>query len=92
MLANEAMCNSFKHAFPGRDGRIWMRLRRLKPGRLRLEIADDGVGWRTGAGGRVSHGLDLMRLLAKQLHGELELGDRVGGGALVAVEMPEAIE
>jgi PAS domain S-box-containing protein len=92
MLANEALSNSYKHAFPGHSGRVWVRLRRLKPGSLRLEIADDGVGWPTGEAGRVSHGLDLMRLLAKQLHGELELGDRVGGGSLVAVEMPEAIE
>jgi len=92
MLVNEATCNSHKHAFPGGCGRIWVGLRRLKPGRLRLEIADDGVGWRTAAEGRVSHGLDLVRLLAKQLHGDLELGDRAGGGVLVAVEMPEAIE
>jgi PAS domain S-box-containing protein len=92
MLANEAMSNSYKHAFPGRRGRIWVSLRPLKPGRLRLEIADDGLGWRTGEAGRVSHGLDLMRLLAKQLRGELELGNRPGGGALVAVEMPEAVE
>jgi PAS domain S-box-containing protein len=92
MLANEAMSNSYKHAFPGRGGRIWVSLQRLKPGRLRLEIADDGVGWRAGAEGRVSHGLDLMRLLASQLHGELELGERPGGGALVAAEMPEMVE
>jgi two-component sensor histidine kinase len=92
MLVNEAMCNSHKHAFPGRGGRIWVGLRRLKPGRLRLEIADDGVGWRTAVEGRVSHGLELVRLLAKQLHGDLELADRPGGGALVAVEMPEAVQ
>jgi PAS domain S-box-containing protein len=92
MLANEAMSNSYKHAFAGRGGRIWLSLRRLRPGRLRLEIADDGGGWRTGEAGRVSHGLDLMRLLAGQLHGELELGERPGGGVLVAVEISEAVD
>lgn len=91
MLANEAMSNSYKHAFPGRGGRIWVSLRRLEPGRLSLEIADDGVGWRPGEPGRVTHGLDLMRMLAEQMHGELELGDRPGGGVLVAVDMPEAV-
>jgi PAS domain S-box-containing protein len=92
MLVNEAMCNSHKHAFPSGGGRIRVGLRRLKPGRLRLEIADNGVGLRTAAEGRVSHGLDLVRLLAKQLHGELELGDQAAGGVIVSVEMPESAE
>lgn len=92
MLANEAICNSCKHAFPGLHGRIWVSLRRLEPGRLRLEIADDGVGWRPGQADRVSHGLELMRLLARQLNGDLELGERLGGGVIVAAEMPETVE
>jgi hypothetical protein len=29
-------------------------------------------------------------MFAKQLHGELELGDRPQGGAVVAAELPEA--
>jgi PAS domain S-box-containing protein len=90
MLVNEAVCNSYKHAFDGQSGRIQVSLRRLEPGRLRLEVADDGRGWRPAKPGHGSHGLELMRTFAEQLHGELELGDRPQGGALVAAELPEA--
>jgi len=62
-------------------------LRRLEPGRLRLEIGDDGPGWGPRDAGQMSHVLELMRLLARQLHGTLELGGRPGGGAMVATEL-----
>jgi PAS domain S-box-containing protein len=91
MLLNEATCNSFKHAFPGRRGHIRATLRRVQPGRLRLEVADDGVGWKPGGAGRTSSGLALMGLFARQLHSELELGDAPEGGVLVAVELPESM-
>ncbi len=92
MLVNEAVCNSCKHAFGTHPGRIQVDLRRLENGRLRLEIADDGKGWGPMEPGHRSHGLTLMRMFAKQLHGELELSDRPQGGALVAAELPEAAE
>lgn len=92
MLVNEAVCNSCKHAFPDhRGGRILASLRREKPGRLRLEIVDDGVGWGDVQPDQPSRGLELMRLFARQLHAELELGPSLKGGALVATEVPEAV-
>jgi two-component sensor histidine kinase len=91
MLLNEAVCNSCKHAFPDRDGRITVELRRDTPGRLTLEIADDGVGRRERPPSeRVSHGLNLMQLHARQLNGEFAIGDRPGGGTTVCLDMPEA--
>jgi PAS domain S-box-containing protein len=93
MLANEAVCNSQKHAFHGRGGgHVWVSLSRLEPGRLRLEVADDGTGWGAVDPNQPSHGLDLLRLFARELRSELELGDSPSGGALVAVEFPEAVE
>jgi two-component sensor histidine kinase len=90
MLVNEAVCNCHKHAFPERHGHIHVSLSRPGPGRLRVEVADDGVGWGATNPCEPSHGLDLMRMFAEQMHGELELrADRLGG-ALVAAEMPEA--
>lgn len=91
MLVNEAVSNSYKHAFPDHLGRIWATLRLSEPGRLRLEVADDGIGWKPRDTARKSHGLELMKLFAQQLHGSLQLSDRPGGGALVAAELPEAI-
>jgi PAS domain S-box-containing protein len=89
MLVNEAVCNSRKHAFTANGGHIHVLLRRTKLGRLRLEVADDGVGWGAVDPSEAHHGLDLMRFFAKQLHCELELSDRPQGGAMVAVELPE---
>jgi two-component sensor histidine kinase len=89
MLVNEAVCNSRKHAFADNGGHIHVLLRRTKPGRLRLEVADDGVGWGAVDPSEAHHGLDLMRSFARQLHCELELSDRPQGGAMVAVELPE---
>jgi PAS domain S-box-containing protein len=91
MLLNEAVCNSVKHAFPDRSGRVEVEFVREAPGRLGLSVADDGVGGVVlQHAGRVSHGIGLMRLLAQQLKGGLEIGERPGGGALVRLGMPEA--
>ena len=90
MLVNEAVSNSTKHAFDGPGGRIQVSLRRLEPGRLRLEVADNGRGWGPVDPSQPSHGLDLMRLFAKQLGCELELGAGPNGGVLAAAEIPEA--
>jgi PAS domain S-box-containing protein len=89
LLVNEAVCNCRKHAFAAKGGHIHVLLRRTKPGRLRLEVADDGVGWGAVDPSETHHGLDLMRLFAEQLHCELELSNRPQGGAMVAVELPE---
>jgi PAS domain S-box-containing protein len=92
MLANEAVCNSHKHAFPAHHGRIQVSMSRPKPGRLRLEVGDDGVGWSAVDLSQTQHGLDLMRLFAKQARAEFELGVHRLGGALVTAEMPEAVD
>jgi PAS domain S-box-containing protein len=89
MLVNEAVCNSRKHAFPTNGGHIQVSLRRMQPGRLRLEVADDGVGWGAIDPSEPYHGLDLMRLFAKQLHSDLELIANRPGGAVIAAEISE---
>jgi PAS domain S-box-containing protein len=92
MLVNEAVCNSYKHAFKSHGGCIEVSLRRTEPGRLRLEVVDNGKGWGPSEPSHKSRGMDLMRTFAKQLHGELELSNRPEGGAVVAVELSEATE
>jgi two-component sensor histidine kinase len=90
MLVNEAVNNSYKHAFPGRSGRIEATLRSGPSGRLELRIADNGVGFahhpRPG-----SQGLQLMRLLARQLGGEIDASNRPEGGAQVTVDLPASL-
>jgi two-component sensor histidine kinase len=90
MLLSEAVRNSRKHAFPHHGGHIHVALRRVEPGQLHLEVADDGVGWGSVDPSEASHGLDLMRMFAKQLHGDLDLSVHRLGGTLVKAEIPVA--
>jgi two-component sensor histidine kinase len=74
LIVNELVTDSIKHAFPGgRAGRIGVRLE-CALGRLRLTIADDGIGLppdRDPASKPKGFGLNLVELLAKQLGGEI---------------------
>lgn len=90
MLVNEAVNNSHKHAFPGREGRIEVVLRPSSAGRLELTIADDGVGY-AGPERPGAQGVKLMRLLARQLGGEMETSNRAEGGAQVMVDLPASL-
>ena len=74
LLINELISNSLKYAFPhGRSGEIFVGVR-APDDRVRLTVADDGVGLPAGfdlAGAR-SLGLRLVRTLAQQLDATLE--------------------
>lgn len=76
LIANEALTNALKYAFPNEQpGRIDVTFRHTARNVLRMSIKDDGVGLsverRTG-----SLGLTLVRLLAEQ----------IGGGAVIDSE------
>lgn len=76
LVLNEIMSNAIKHAFPGgREGTIHLTLRRHAGGACLVSVADDGVGIPPGldlvAPG--SLGLRLIRTLARQLDGEVEV-------------------
>lgn len=82
----EALTNIFKYAFPpGRGGTISIALAPIDGGKLRLEIADDGVGFeesspRTGIGTR------LIRTFGQQIGGVSSLETAPGQGTRIAVE------
>lgn len=98
MLMNEAVRNSSEHLAHGRGGRVKVSLRRLDSGRLRLEAAETGAELGSSApgaseagtteAGPASRQLELMRMFAKQLRGELELSERAPGAAVIAAEFP----
>jgi PAS domain S-box-containing protein len=87
MLVNEAVNNSYKHAFPDGGGRIAVSLRPSAPDRLELAITDNGVGW-AGPVREGSQGLQLMRLLARRMGGEMMTSKGAGPGASVVVDLP----
>ncbi|MDB5429870.1 MAG: signal transduction histidine kinase [Caulobacter sp.] len=74
LLTSEALTNAIKYAHPaGVRGRATVACGRQEDGRLRLTIADDGVGLPDGFDPAVDGGLGfrVMRSLARQVRGEL---------------------
>lgn len=69
LFINEAVTNSIRHAFPHGEGMVEVRL--TSNDILHLTVADDGRGIGEPPEGTV--GLSLMRALADQLDGELEI-------------------
>ena len=81
-IAQEAVANVDRHAHAST---LWLTLRRHGCS-LRLVVEDDGVG---GAAPRPGHlGLESMRQRARQLGGDLTVGERPGGGTCVVLVTP----
>ncbi len=81
LLISEVVSNSLKHAFPqGRSGEVSVLLRRQSDTAISLVLSDDGIGlpreldWTTSR----SLGLRLVRALAQQLRGTLEIRSEGG--------------
>ncbi|HYH38860.1 MAG TPA: histidine kinase dimerization/phosphoacceptor domain -containing protein [Azospirillum sp.] len=86
LIANEAVINALKYAFPnGQSGRIDVSFRHTSRSVLRMIVRDDGVGMpaerRTG-----SLGLTLVQSLAEQIGGGAVIGSE--GGTSVTVSIP----
>jgi two-component sensor histidine kinase len=81
LLISEVVSNSLKHAFPqGRGGAVSVFLRQQSDATISLILSDDGIGlpreldWTTTR----SLGLRLVRALAQQLRGALEIRSQGG--------------
>jgi two-component sensor histidine kinase len=81
LLISEVVSNSLKHAFPqGRGGEVSVFLRQHSDKTISLILSDDGIGmpreldWTTTR----SLGLRLVRALAQQLRGTLEIRSEGG--------------
>ena len=88
MVVAELIANSYRHAFPDRDGAISVALRHV-PGsaEARMMVSDDGVGLPQAAGG-TRHGLGLVRRLLQQAGGSVQA--RPGAGAAWLLRFPVA--
>ena len=79
LIVNELLTNAFKHAFPdSRGGKVTVHLRNDQEHAL-LCVEDTGVGFKTGVDWQASRtmGLELVRILSRQLGAELSVR---GGG------------
>jgi signal transduction histidine kinase len=81
-VVQESLTNALKH---GACEKAWVSLH-WRDDELELEIANDGLGDGDGAGG--GHGLDGMRERVALYGGEVEAGERDGGGYVVRARLP----
>jgi two-component sensor histidine kinase len=89
LAVNELVQNAIEHAFPGRRGRIAIRLGR-RDGQCFVEVQDDGVGMPAAPAGEESLGLQIVRALATEdLHGSLTLESRAGTRVVITFPRPE---
>jgi two-component sensor histidine kinase len=86
LILNELVRNAMKHAFPGgRQGVVRVSVRRSDPGRVSLEVSDDGVGIASGRdpSQRASLGWQLIEAFAEQLEADVHVTH--GSGTKVSV-------
>lgn len=91
LVLNELISNALKHAFPnGRSGVVQVTLARADDGRLRLEVADDGIGLPEDVEPSTSGslGLQLVHTLSEQLDAELVITS--DGGSSWSLTFAEA--
>ncbi len=81
-VVQEALTNALKYAGPAH---AWVGVR-WHDDELELEIANDGRGDGDGSGG--GHGLAGMRERVSLYGGEIESGERDGGGYVVRARLP----
>jgi two-component sensor histidine kinase len=85
----EALTNIFKHAFPqGGQGVIRVTMTALEGGRLRLAIADNGVGFGGGSTSG-SVGSRLIKTFGQQLGGVSQVRSVEGEGTVVELVFPD---
>lgn len=93
LILNELLSNSLKYAFPnGREGTIVVSVEEMKDGSVVLSVADDGDGLppEIGFWNTKTLGLRLVRLLVRQLDGEIELGGPPGAEFRIRFSLEDA--
>ena len=81
LITTELVINALKHAFQGRDtGRILVRYE-VTGGGWGLSVSDDGVGFPSQRGEKISDGLGtgIVEVLARQLGGRVEVATGAQG-------------
>lgn len=91
LVVNELVTNALKHAFPGeRDGVVRVSFRR-EDAVYKLTVSDNGVGVGSGPqqpGSGTGLGSRLLRALAAQLGGRLDVMSGDVGGTVATLQFP----
>ena len=80
LITTELVTNSFRHAFGGKSGTVWVQFRRNPDDMLELTVADDGRGLAPGFDIFRGEGLGLQVVAAMvaQLGARFEIGHQAG--------------
>lgn len=85
MVVAELVTNSYRHAFPDRDGTICVTLTHPHPAQARLTIQDNGISYDIEAK-RSRKGVGLVDRLMRQVGGTLKISS--ANGTLCTLEFP----
>lgn len=91
IILNEILTNSLKHAFKNREeGRISVNLNRRNACTYKLSVRDDGPGFPEGRNSEDIDrlGIKLIKILAKQIQGNLTLRNRDGAEIEITFTLP----
>ena len=95
IILNEAITNAVKYAFPdGKKGRISITIHALNEQDILLKIKDNGQGFPVDFNlmNNNSLGIQLMKLFAEQLEGELVLHNDQGAEISMVIKRQNAID
>jgi two-component sensor histidine kinase len=90
LVLTELLHNALEHGLAGHVGDVEISVRRLAAA-LEIDVADDGAGLPAGFTLSTSPrlGLQIVRTLVEgDLHGELSMCDRPGGGTVARLRIP----
>lgn len=85
LITREALSNSLRHSH-GMAGFISLRRERSA---VRLEVADDGIGFVSASGAQSGYGLQNMAARAQELGGHFEVLSVPGRGTRILVHIPK---
>jgi len=91
LIINEMITNVFKHAFPGgRQGNLWIKLRKINEGKAELVARDDGVGLPKGLDTKKveSLGMVIINTLVDQIDGKLKVKSEKNKGTEFRLVFP----
>jgi len=89
LILNESITNAIKYAFKNHGGRILIDITAIDDQRVRLSVADNGIGLPEGfdIGTVNSLGMELMKGLSKQLKGQFHISSAHGVQVIVEFEL-----
>lgn len=92
LIVNELLTNALKYAFPeNQKGNIQISLFKDKPGTLTLKVVDNGIGKTLGTAPKgTGFGSQLIKLLTKQLNGEMKEESHNGTSVLFHFKLKSA--